>query len=244
MATRNTDTASLQFGPVSRLLARHDSLAYPYTCRFGNATLEIAMGVFCPTLSNASMLLLDALELPGRPLRFLDMFSGSGAFGINAALNGCQVVMVDRSEKATLCASRNARLNGVLERVTVLRGNLFDCLSENDRFDIVVANPPLLAGQPVSDLTGALFSPEFQAIVEFVLGVRKHLVEGSGMCYLVTSSVMSDCGMSLETLLRGTGLRADLRRTRDCGYEIYRVDVLTAENRACTRPEKTLPKDW
>lgn len=77
----------------------------------------------------------------------LDCFSYLGGFGIQAALGGARSVLcLDSSESALAGARRNAELNGVGDRVSVRRGDVFDGLralrAEEQRFDVVVVDPP------------------------------------------------------------------------------------------------------
>jgi release factor glutamine methyltransferase len=70
----------------------------------------------------------------------LDVFTGTGALAVAAALDGARAVSaVDVSRRAVLNARINARLNGV--RVRALRGDLFAPVT-GERFDLIVANPP------------------------------------------------------------------------------------------------------
>jgi hypothetical protein len=85
--------------PAGKLIDKHRALRYPYTCKFGSATLEIIEGVFCPTFANAPRLLLETVRFKAGQ-HVLDVFSGSGAFGIIAALAGASVVTVDISARA------------------------------------------------------------------------------------------------------------------------------------------------
>lgn len=82
---------------------------------------------------------------PGR--RVLDVFSYIGGWGVQAAVAGAEgVVCVDSSEAALAQVRENAELNGVGGRVEVRRGDAFEVLrglvSEGERFDVVVLDPP------------------------------------------------------------------------------------------------------
>lgn len=82
-----------------------------------------------------------------RGRRVLDTFSYVGAWGIQAALGGAhQVLCVDSSELALRQLRRNARLNGVEQTVSVLRGDAFEVLkglhAEGERFGTVILDPP------------------------------------------------------------------------------------------------------
>lgn len=76
--------------------------------------------------------------------RVLDVFTGSGALAISAALDGAAAATaVDISRRAVASVKINARLNGV--RVRALRGDLFAPV-DGERFDLVLANPPYVPG--------------------------------------------------------------------------------------------------
>jgi release factor glutamine methyltransferase len=72
----------------------------------------------------------------------LDVFTGSGALAVAAALAGARdVAAVDISRRAVLNARLNAALNRV--RVRAMRGDLFAPVA-GARFDLILANPPYI----------------------------------------------------------------------------------------------------
>jgi len=79
--------------------------------------------------------------------KFLDLYSYTGGFGIQAAAAGAsEVLAIDRSEAALDLLKRAAVLNGVDSRVSVQRAEGFEVLekliAEKKRFEIVAADPP------------------------------------------------------------------------------------------------------
>lgn len=79
--------------------------------------------------------------------RVLDLFSYIGGWGVQAAAFGAsEVFCVDASGFALDGVERNATLNGVAEQVTCVEGDVFAALKElksaEERFDVVVADPP------------------------------------------------------------------------------------------------------
>jgi 23S rRNA (cytosine1962-C5)-methyltransferase len=79
--------------------------------------------------------------------KFLDLYSYTGGFGIQAAAAGAtEVLAIDRSEPALDLLKRSAALNGLEARVTVQRGEAFEVLekmiADKKRFDVVSADPP------------------------------------------------------------------------------------------------------
>lgn len=82
--------------------------------------------------------------------RVLDLYCYTGGFSIAAAHRGAASVLgVDRSEPALALAGEAARRNGLAERCTFRRGEVFAeaaALAEKgERFDVVVADPPAFA---------------------------------------------------------------------------------------------------
>jgi methylase of polypeptide subunit release factors len=215
------DSLDYDIGPARKLIVKHKRLRYPYVCKFGIAVLEINDGVFCPTLAKASRLLLDAVTFKPNE-RVLDVFSGSGAFGINAALAGATVVTVDVSPLAVACTERNAILNEVGERLEPRLGTMTECIMPDEKFDVVLANPPLLPGDQPGELSVSIFDPGLCATVEFIRTVRRHLAP-NGRCYLVTSDVIERYGHDVEKLSFESGLESYITAKLDVGYETYRV---------------------
>lgn len=79
--------------------------------------------------------------------RVLDLYSYLGGFGLEAAQAGAaSVTLIDRSEPALDLTARTAAANGLADRCTFRRGNVFveteKLAAEDAKFDIVVADPP------------------------------------------------------------------------------------------------------
>lgn len=214
--------------PAAALIERHEKLAYPHDVEFGGANLRIEKGVFCPTLTNTSPVLLHAIDVqPGE--RVLDVFSGCGAFGIIAALRGAEAVTIDSSRNAVECAKRNAARNNVASRIDIRLGDvriISDAgkggIRRGERFDLVIANPPLLPGEPHGPLSAAIFSPGFDVITAFISSLPSYL-SPNGRCFLLTSDVLDRAGLEVTALCSQRGMSASLHATRDVGYERYRV---------------------
>ena len=82
---------------------------------------------------------------PGR--RVLDCFTHTGAFALNAAHAGAAAVTaVDVSEDALRQAKRNAALNGLDDRVSFQKANVFELLTDAAKgprnWDFIILDPP------------------------------------------------------------------------------------------------------
>ncbi|MFP3090222.1 class I SAM-dependent rRNA methyltransferase [Treponema sp. TIM-1] len=97
--------------------------------------------------------------------RVLDGCAYTGGFGIHAARFGAvrgsqaQVVALDVSTVALETLMKNARLNGVEDRITPVEGDIFEVLRSyeraKERFDLIILDPPAFA-KSHSALEGAL----------------------------------------------------------------------------------------
>ena len=73
--------------------------------------------------------------------RALDLCTGSGIIALACARKAREVVAVDINPRAIEFARLNAALNGMVEKVDVRLGNLFDPV-RGEKFDLITANPP------------------------------------------------------------------------------------------------------
>jgi release factor glutamine methyltransferase len=80
-----------------------------------------------------------------RPPRVLDLGTGSGCIALSIAHEypRADVVATDASEDALQVARANAEALGL--RVTFLRGEWLEALATDERFDVIVANPPYIS---------------------------------------------------------------------------------------------------
>lgn len=95
-------------------------------------------------------LVVAALDAPFA--RVLDLGTGSGAILLSllAARPGATGLGTDLSEPALQVARRNAAAQGLADRAAFLRADWFDGLDGS--FDLVVSNPPYIAGSEMAGL--------------------------------------------------------------------------------------------
>ena len=78
--------------------------------------------------------------------RVLDLFSGSGALGIEALSRGAaHAVFLERNQGALACLTANIETLGVADRTTVHRKSAFSfpaIAAQGEPFDLVFADPP------------------------------------------------------------------------------------------------------
>jgi HemK-related putative methylase len=139
--------------------------------------------VFNPKLLRSGEFLVR--QLPGLlppDGKVLDLGSGAGAAGVLAARRGAHVVAVDINPAAVRCTRINALLNNV--QIDIRSGDLFEPVND-ERFDVVLFNPPYYRGEPRDPLDRAWRSPDI--IERFAAGLGEHLTP-QGYALLVLSS--------------------------------------------------------
>jgi HemK-related putative methylase len=122
------------------------------------------------------------LVAPGATV--LDMGTGSGICAIFAAQWARRIVAVDLNPAAVRCARINVLLHGLEERVEVREGDLFAPV-HGERFDLILFNPPYLAGQPRTEFERALWSTD--VIKRFAVELAAHLAENGSALVLLSS---------------------------------------------------------
>jgi len=126
------------------------------TADFLGLRLAVTPRVFIPRpeteflVAEASRIVQERFN--GRPVRMLDIATGSGAVAVAlAAMHPeAQVTATDISAAAVRCCRRNAAQTGVADRVRCVRCDLFRKFP-GGRFSIIVSNPPYV---PSADMPG------------------------------------------------------------------------------------------
>ena len=111
----------------------------------------------------------EALALAPDAARILDLGTGSGNIAVALAVNlpGARVTAVDISPQALELARENAALNDVAARIDFIAGDLCAALEpDTPPFDLVVSNPPYIAGAEEDALMDdvRLFEPRIALI--------------------------------------------------------------------------------
>ena len=86
--------------------------------------------------------------------RILDLCTGSGCILLSLLKysNGTTGVGTDLSEKALAVARRNAERLGLADRIELRCGDLFEPVREDERFDLIVSNPPYIETETIEHL--------------------------------------------------------------------------------------------
>jgi len=191
---------------TSRPTAAHDRKDWEAELRGYKLRFVSDAGVFAKGgVDYGSRTLIEAMEVPVTA-QVLDVGCGYGPIGLTAAKLAAQgrVTMIDVNGRAVELARENAR-NNKIDNVTILESDLFSALDENERYDVVLTNPPIRAGKEV---VHAIFD-----------GAYERLRSGGSLWIVIQKKQGAPSAKAkLESLF------AQVEEvTKDKGYRIYRA---------------------
>jgi release factor glutamine methyltransferase len=175
--------------------------------------------VFNPKLFFTTSFLLSSLRI-GSKDRVLDMGTGSGLLAVAAARCAETVVAIDINPAAVRCAALNADKNGVTDRMSVFQGDLFSPLGQNDRFDVILFNPPYLEGRIKRPFDHALYDPGKKLVRRFFREAGGHLT-ASGYIQMVYSSIA--CLKEVVAFAREAGFEYRVKAEKRVLFERFFV---------------------
>ena len=146
----------------------------------------VTPSVFNPKVPRTGEFLASQIDsrLVPRDCEVLDMGTGSGICAVFAARHARRVVAVDINLAAVRCAGINALLNDVEHKIDLRHGDLFAPVLD-ERFDLILFNPPFVQGPPRDDRDRAWRSNDVAE--RFAAGLAAHLKPaGSALVLLST----------------------------------------------------------
>ena len=169
--------------PVAYLIGRRE---------FWGLSFDVTPAVLIPRPETETLVEAALERLPGdRPLRVLDLGTGSGAVAIAIARERplARVTATDVSSEALDVARANARRLQA-DNVAFMRADWYDSLG-SERYDAIVSNPPYVAPDDPHLREGDLrFEPRLalaprldamSALASIAGGAGGHLVEGGSL---------------------------------------------------------------
>lgn len=122
---------------------------------FFKLDFEVTPDVLIPR-PETELIVEAALELvdPDAEFAFTDLGTGSGCLAVSI-LNECRkarAIGIDTSKQALRVAQRNAERHRVANRLRLVQSDLFDAISVNDTFDLIVSNPPYVSDDEMKTL--------------------------------------------------------------------------------------------
>ncbi len=130
---------------------------------------------FDPAYAKASLLLMQNQGVK-KDDEVLVQFSGPGLDARLAYENGAsKVVSVEKFEMPYLCAKYNTLRVGLEHKIDNRTGDLFEPISDNEKFDLIIANPPFREMDPKSKVESAMRDGNYNTLKKFWNQVSNYL---------------------------------------------------------------------
>lgn len=197
----------LQFqNDVKRLISGEPVQYIVGQANFYGLTLNVDSNVLIPRVETEELVdwILDQTTVyTNRPLKVLDIGTGSGAIAIALKANRpeWQVNASDISESALKVAQQNAQLHHVA--INFILSDMFARI--NEAFDLIVSNPPYISASEVGDMDSSVKNNE-PRIALFAaddgLAIYKSLAKGVDAHLNVGGQLFVEIGFHQETSVR------------------------------------------
>lgn len=167
------------------------------------------------------LLIDEILKLDLKDKKILDIGTGSGAIAITISLETKQeVYALDISSEALEVARKNSKL--FKSKVNFMKSDLFNDISKDLKFDIIVSNPPYLTEKEYENVDSLLYHEPKIALVggqkgyeiyEIIIKEAKNKLNENGMLFFEIGYQQADI---LKILLEENGYE-DVRVLKDYG---------------------------
>ena len=184
---------------------------------FHNIELLVAPGVLIPRPETELLVeigLREIDQLSGKA-SLLDLGTGSGAIALAIASASPNIVATatDHSSEALAIALKNTKNLGLEARVQLVQGNWYEAISKEERFDLILSNPPYIESNDPHLLQGDLRFEPINALTDqadglsclrtIISGAQEHL-KPSG---LIAIEHGFDQSAAVIDLMKSAGLR-------------------------------------
>ncbi|MGE3240378.1 MAG: peptide chain release factor N(5)-glutamine methyltransferase [Pirellulales bacterium] len=184
---------------------------------FYSLDFEVTPDVLIPRPETEQIVvaLLDFAKVRGDgPLAVADVGTGSGILAVCAAkfLPQATVTAIDVSAAALAIARKNAERHRVADRVTFIESDLFAAVSESEKFDAIVSNPPYVSTAEMAELPDDVkkYEPHLAleagelgtAVIEPLIAQAAERLNPGGLLLVEISPMIAG---AVEELVRGNG---------------------------------------
>ena len=135
---------------------------------FYGLEFEVEEGVLIPRPETEILVEETLKRVPkDKHVHGLEIGVGSGIISISLLKQRPKLVMtaVDISDKALHITARNAVKHSVVDRLILLKSNLFEKIPENQKFDFIVSNPPYISEEEYKGLSKEVKKEPVEALI-------------------------------------------------------------------------------
>ena len=183
----------------------------PYEVVYGGLELTVFPNVYAPEFFDDSLWYAKQLQEIVSQSSLLEIGTGTGIISIFCAKNGAQVVATDINPDAVKNAQLNAKRHNL--KISVREGNLYEPLSQNEKFDFIFWAHPFNAWDiPVDMLLASGVDPQYESLRGYIAGAKSHLTPEGKL--LLGTGDSADLNL-IEAIAKENGYRLQLLREVD-----------------------------
>jgi len=149
--------------------------------------------------------------------QILDLGVGSGVISVTVAaeLPEARVTALDISEGAIAVARVNAETNDVADRIEFRQSDLFGSLTADDKFDLILSNPPYIPDREYDDLPPEVLADPKISLVggEQGMDVIAYLIDNSPKYLRPKGKLMFEIGYDQSNLVMSYSERKEDYKT-------------------------------
>jgi len=209
------DLASAQWEALISRRVNGEPIAYILGKKgFHNIELLVAPGVLIPRPETELLVDIALAEITklNTPTNILDLGTGSGAIALAIASEAplAHVIATDQSSEALAIAKQNSQALNLSHQVKFAQGSWYGAIDQQNRFDVIVSNPPYIANLDPHLMQGDLRFEPSSALTDYasglscleviISGANQHLKPGG----LVAVEHGFDQSESVRQLLQAT----------------------------------------
>jgi release factor glutamine methyltransferase len=183
--------------------------------------IEVTSETYSP--SDDSYLLAEHLKIMPTDV-VLEIGTGCGIIALVAARTAKMVIATDISPIAIQCARKNAKTNHLESNLEIRQGNLFDPIKTEERFNLILSNPPYLPESEEDQQQGAQWLEKAwnggrsgRKFIDRFIKECKFYLEPLGRVQMVQSS-LSNITKSCE-LFQKQGFQVELGERKSFFFE-------------------------
>ncbi len=189
------------------------------TWDFMNETYEVTPDVLIPRQDTEILVEWAAENIP-KEGRFADLCTGSGCIAVStlAARRDLTCVALEKYPEALATAERNAKRNGVSDRIEFVLSDVLCDEAADGVFDAVLSNPPYVTAEEYENLKKELYREPRHALTDGADGLTfyrrifkvypKRLKDGGA----IALEIGADQGNAVAGIARGAGFDAEILR--------------------------------
>lgn len=167
---------------TAKVLADSQSETEPYETTVLSEQFIVYPGVFSPKyFEDTEFFAREVPKLVNPAEDFLEIGPGTGIVLIFTALAVVGKRMgIDINHRACANTRANVRKHGLQQKITIKRGDLYQPLAAEEKFDVIFWNTPfgLVESDHLTDLEKSVFDPGYLATKRFVGQASDHLKPG------------------------------------------------------------------